>query len=270
MDGSLESLCQHSSVGDLLAQRIHVVLPALLPWVITRPEPLGAQQLWRLPRLAQFLMHSPERFAGHDHPSDSHVESGEITALLHQWRDGDPHALERVIPLVYAELRAIAASQLRQERPGHTLQPTALLNEAYLRLAEHERIQWQDRGHFLAVAAHIMRRLLVDYARARNAQKRGGGDSAVRLSELEEVLAVNPAVDLVDLDAALRELERLDDRQARVVELRYFGGLSIAETARVLDVSITTVKREWQTARAWLWNALSDADLGGGVKEPAL
>ncbi len=169
---------------------------------------------------------------------------------------GDSVAVDRLFPLVYEELRQRAAGLLRHERAGHTLQPTALAHEAYLRLVGRREHAWQDRAHFLAVAARAMRAILVDHARRRNAQKRGGGEAPVTLeanvgAEREAPVAFD------DLDRALHDLARLDERQARVVELRYFGGMSIEETAEVLRVSPMTVKRDWATARAWLYRELS-------------
>ncbi len=188
------------------------------------------------------------RTGGMDSPAD-------ITQLLHAWRAGDGSALERLTPLVYDDLRRIARRSMAGERAGATLQPTALVHEAWLRLARHERIAWQDRAHFLAVGALTIRRLLVEQARRRKAQKRGGGAVTVTLSAAAGQ-AAGPQVDLIALDQALDRLAELSPRQARVVELRYFGGLTVEETARVLAVSPATVKVDWQMARAWLYAAL--------------
>jgi RNA polymerase sigma factor (TIGR02999 family) len=173
-----------------------------------------------------------------------------VSALLIKWRAGDPEALQVLIPLVYQELRRIAQHHLQQERPGHTLQSTALVHEAYLRLMKQGPVEIEHRPHFLAVASRLMRQILVDHARGRRAAKRGGG------FKLEINDAVNAqktqSVDLIALDDALSELAELDPQQSRIVELRFFGGLSIDETAEIVGVSPTTVKREWATARAWL------------------
>ena len=179
----------------------------------------------------------------------------DITELLVAWRQGDEAALEQLIPLVHHELHQIARRCLKGERPGHTLQPTALVNEAYLRLVDLRRVTWRDRTHFLAMSARLMRRVLVDFARSRRYQKRGGGLLKVSLDEAHAV-AVNRGEDLVALDDALNTLGALDERKARVIELRFFGGLSVEETAMVLDVSRDTVQRDWRLARAWLMREL--------------
>ena len=180
----------------------------------------------------------------------------DITGLLDDWGRGDRHALDRLLPVIYAELRRIAARQLRLEREGHTLQPTALVHEAYLRLVEQRSVDWQSRAHFFGVAAQVMRRVLVDHARMRNYQKRGGKLAHVELDEAA-TLATEQAAELVALDEALDALARLDPRKSRVVELRYFGGLSAEETAEVLGVSEVTVLREWGRAKAWLRREMS-------------
>ena len=167
-------------------------------------------------------------------------------------------APEYLVTLLYQELRRLAAGCLRRERPNHTLQPTALVNEAYLRLAAQRRPAWDDRVRFLAVASHLMREVLVDYARARNRSKRGGGVTPICVEDTGE-LAAAPELDLMALDEALSSLEQIDGQQRRIVELRYFGGLSIEETAEVLGVSSATVKRDWRMARAWLHRELSSA-----------
>jgi RNA polymerase sigma factor (TIGR02999 family) len=177
--------------------------------------------------------------------------SHNITHLLHEWSAGDQRALEELTPLVYEELRKQATRYLRRERPGHTLQTTALIHEAYLRLVDARDVDWQSRAHFFAIAANLMRRILVDHARRRDAGKRGGDQ--VRLP-LDEALAVadETDVDLLAIDEALDRLAAIDPQQARVVELRFFSGLSVEETAMALGVSPKTVKRDWAVARAWL------------------
>jgi RNA polymerase sigma factor (TIGR02999 family) len=182
--------------------------------------------------------------------------SQNITRLLLDWRNGDQSALDRLMPLVYEELRRMANHYMRNERRGHTLQTSALVNEAYLRLVDHENIEWQNRAHFFGVAAQAMRRILVDHARTRNYQKRGGGAQQVSLDEAM-TLAGDRAAELIALDDALRELAKMDERKSRVVELRYFGGLSMEETAEALGVSIPTVTRDWNTAKAWLMREIS-------------
>lgn len=179
-----------------------------------------------------------------------------VTRLLRGWGAGDPEAPELLMPLVYDRLRGLARRQLSRERNGHTLSPTALVHEAYLRLAGLRRIRWQDRGHFLALAATTMRRVLVSRARRRLAEKRGGGGVAVPLEDLP-ALSVERSEELLALDDALGALAALDARQVRVVELRYFGGLTIQETAAVLSVSPATVKLDWTLARAWLHRELA-------------
>lgn len=178
-----------------------------------------------------------------------------ISALLTKWRAGDQDALQVLIPLVYQELRCIAQHHLRLERPDHTLQSTALVHEAYLRLVKQGPSQIENRVHFLAVASRLMRQILVDHARRHRAAKRGGG---LKL-ELSEAMGPQkaPNVDLVALDTALKELARLDPQQSRIVEMRFFGGLSIEDTAEIIGISPTTVKREWSTARAWLARELN-------------
>jgi RNA polymerase sigma factor (TIGR02999 family) len=176
---------------------------------------------------------------------------GDVSQLLAEYRGGDRGALDRLIPLVHAELRRIAARSLRAERRDHTLQPTALVSEAYLRLVEQQNASWQDRAHFLACASRIMRNILVDHARAHRADKRGGGQLRVTLGE-EALQTEGPKADFVALDAALDRLAERDEQTSRIVELRYFGGLSNEETAEALGVSERTVKRGWALARAWL------------------
>lgn len=182
-------------------------------------------------------------------PPDSRED---ITRLLHDWSGGDATALPRLVEIVYPELRRIAARRLRDERDGHTLQPTALVHEAYVRLAQQQPgKQWQDRAHFFAVAAQVVRAVLVDHARARRAIKRGAGEVPIDLAIAGESLGAAP-VDLLDLDAALQSLEALDKEQGRIVELRYFAGLSIDETAEALGTSASTVKRGWLAAKTFI------------------
>ena len=187
--------------------------------------------------------------------------SGNITQLLLQWRRGDPSALEELMPLVYEELRRLARHCMRGERSGHTLQTTALVNEAYLRLVNSSRVQWQDRAHFFAIASQLMRRVLVDEARKRRNRKRGGEYTRVTVGEVE--ISSQPRdFDLLALDKALAGLAEFAPRKGKVVELRFFGGLSIEETALVLGISTDIVKREWRTAKLWLLQELSQSESG--------
>ncbi len=179
-----------------------------------------------------------------------------VTQLLVSWSNGDQAALETLTPLVHQELHRLAARYMAGERPGHVLQATALVNEAYMRLVDWKNVRWQNRAHFFGVAAQLMRRVLVDVARTHRRAKRGGGQLQVSLSEAGEVPAAQGA-DLVALDDALKTLETLDPRQSRVIELRFFGGLSLEETAHVLNVSVGTVRRDWSLAQAWLYRELS-------------
>ncbi len=181
----------------------------------------------------------------------------DVTRLLLDWSNGDKAALDELMPAVYDELRHLAAHYLSRERSNHTLQPTALVHEAYLQLVDESRVNWQNRAHFFAAAARMMRHILVDHARAHNAAKRGGGNLKVTLSEAVAAFAT-PDLDLLALDDALNELGELDPQQSRVVELRYFGGLSIEDTAAVLKISPATVKRDWTTAKAWLRRCLKN------------
>jgi RNA polymerase sigma factor (TIGR02999 family) len=183
-----------------------------------------------------------------------HPEPSEVTQLLKAWCGGDQSALAHLAPLVESELRVLARHYLRREGAGHTLQPTALVNEAYLRLIEWHSVEWQNRAHFYAVAAKMMRRVLVNHALARRRQKRGG--SAVLVSLSEAGAKEHRTADVVALDEALMMLAQLDDRKSRVVELRFFGGLSAEETAEVLRISLRTVHREWDLARSWLFREL--------------
>jgi RNA polymerase sigma factor (TIGR02999 family) len=191
------------------------------------------------------------------------MTSADVTSLLSEARRGNPEALDALMPLVYAELRRMAARYLRRERADHTLQPTALVHEAYMRLVDQEHKDWRNRAHFLAIAAHMMRRVLVDHARSRNYQKRGGGAARVALDEAF-VFAAERSGELVALDDALTALAAVDERKCRVVEMRFFGGLSVDETAEVLGLSPTTVMRDWAMARAWLYRAMGGEDTGEG------
>jgi RNA polymerase sigma factor (TIGR02999 family) len=185
----------------------------------------------------------------------------DITRLLHEWRGGDKQALERLIPLVHAELHTLASRYLSHERRDHTLQTTALVNEAYLKLAGQRNVDWQNRAHFFGIAAQLMRRILVDHARRDRRVKRGAGAPHVPLEDFDPpgpADAVDPA-DAYTLDRALSRLEAFDPQQGRVVELRYFGGMTIEETAEVLGISTATVKREWAVARAWLYREITDS-----------
>ena len=184
------------------------------------------------------------------------MSQGQVTGLLRAWSDGDEAALDQLVPLVEAELRRLARAYMRRERQGHTLQTTALVNEAFIRLVDAKEIRWNDRSHFFGIAARLMRRVLVDHARARGYQKRGGGAQRVTF---DDALAVSPrpSLDLVALDRALDTLAAADARKARVVELRFFGGLSVEETADVLHLSTGTIKRDWQLAKLWLLRELA-------------
>lgn len=180
----------------------------------------------------------------------------EITAMLRAWGDGNREALDALVPRVYDELHRQAHRYLRGERPDHTLQTSALINEAYLRLAGQRDVEWQNRTHFFGIAANIMRRILVDYARTQQRVKRGGNERDlpldIALSIVAEMTNEQTKIDLILLNAALDKLAEIDERQARIVELRYFSGLTVEETAQVLDVSEMTVKRDWNVAKAWL------------------
>ena len=192
---------------------------------------------------------------------DEPAGAAHITRLLHEWRNGSQEAFDRLVPLVYTELRALASRQLTREWRHDRLQITAIVSEAYLKLFNQREVDWQNRGHFFAIAAQLMRRILIDHARHRTRQKRGGTAVAV---ELDHALAMPAdavdAVDALDLDRALTKLESLDPDQARIIELRFFGGLTIEETAAALSVSTATIKREWAVAKGWLFRELT----GGG------
>lgn len=194
--------------------------------------------------------------SGDKHNASSAAPSADVTRLLAEWGGGDREALDRLIPLVYDELRRLADRYLRRERADHTLQPTALVNEAYMRLVGQSEVRWQNRAHFIGVAAQLMRRILVDHARGRVASKRGGGRQKLSLQALDSFFE-EPDLDLVALDDALGELAEMDPQQSRIVELRFFGGLTIEETAEVVGVSPMTVKREWALAKAWLLRQVS-------------
>ncbi|HEY0284347.1 MAG TPA: sigma-70 family RNA polymerase sigma factor [Vicinamibacterales bacterium] len=183
------------------------------------------------------------------------MDPAAVTGLLRAWGEGDAKAGDRLIPLVYAELRKRAAAYLRRERPGHTLQPTALVHEAYMRMAGQDRAAWKNRAQFFGVAACMMRRILVDHARALNMNKRAGRLINVELQD-DHAVVTAPDIDVLALDEALTRLAAFDARKTAVAELRFFSGLSVEETAQVLGVSVATVEREWQVARAWLYSAL--------------
>ncbi|HTC40894.1 MAG TPA: sigma-70 family RNA polymerase sigma factor [Candidatus Acidoferrales bacterium] len=186
---------------------------------------------------------------------------GEITMLLRTWSEGDQSALERLAPIVYDELHRLAGRYMKRERPGHSLQTTALVNEAYMRLVDYKRMEWQNRAHFFAVSAQLIRRILVEHARRHNL-KRGGSVQHVSLEEAA-VVGGSRAADLVALDDAMKRLAQLDARKEQVVEMRFFGGLSVEETAEVLKVSAVTVMRDWSTAKAWLYRELTGGATDG-------
>jgi RNA polymerase sigma factor (TIGR02999 family) len=188
------------------------------------------------------------------HDADA-AERARLAQVLADWANHDPAARDRLVPLVYEELRRLAHHYMRHEREGHTLQTTALVNELYLRLAGIDALGWRDRAHFFAMAATLMRRVLVDYARQRGRDKRGGGLSVISLDD--NVIAPQRAVDVIALDEALERLAAVDPQQGRVVELRFFAGLSVKETAEALGISPATVKRDWATAKLWLYQELS-------------
>lgn len=179
----------------------------------------------------------------------------QITQMLLDWTGGDKAALERMMPLVYGELHRLAHHYMNRERPGHTLQTSALVNEAYLRLIDQKNVKWNNRAHFFAIAAQMMRRILVDYARSQRYAKRGAGAVHVSLNHTE-LISHEPTAEVTALDEALTLLESIDPQQARVVELRFFGGLTIKETAEAMDISLDMVKREWSTAKAWLYREM--------------
>jgi RNA polymerase sigma factor (TIGR02999 family) len=194
-----------------------------------------------------------------DQPDQATVS--DASALLRAWSEGDQIALERLTPIVYDELRRVARNYMRRERPGHSLQTTALVNEAYMRLVDYKRMQWQNRAHFFAVSAQLMRRILVEHARRRNL-KRGGAIPRVSLEEAADI-GDGQDPDLVALDLAMNTLAEIDPRKVRVVEMRFFGGLSVEETAEVLKVSTVTVKRDWRAAKIWLYRELAGSTTHG-------
>ncbi len=190
-----------------------------------------------------------------EHKEAQAPDYAEVSGLLRAWSDGDRAALDRLTPIVYDELRRLAGHYMKGERPGHSLQATALVNEAYMRLIDYKRMQWQNRAHFFAVSSQLMRRILVDHARRHNL-KRGGGVQHVALEETA-LVGGDRAADLVALDDAMDELARIDMRKVQVVEMRFFGGLSVEETAEVLKIAPVTVMRDWSTAKAWLYRELA-------------
>jgi RNA polymerase sigma-70 factor, ECF subfamily len=197
-------------------------------------------------------------------PGDEEVQKppvGEVSGLLRAWGDGDRAALDRLTPIVYDELRRLASRYMRGERPGHSLQTTALVNEAYMRLVDYKSMHWQNRAHFFAVSSQLMRRILVEHARRHNL-KRGGGVPHVAFEDTAEV-GGDRAADLVALDDALHALAGVDPRKVQVVEMRFFGGLSVEETAEVLKISPVTVMRDWSTAKAWLYRELTGGATNG-------
>ena len=181
----------------------------------------------------------------------------DVTQKLQAWSEGDKDALAELLPIVYDELHKQAARYIRRERSDHTLQATALINEAYLKLIEQKNVHWQNRAHFFGIAAQLMRRILIDYARTKHRDKRGGDDIKLPLDEAALVATDERSVDLIALDEALTRLAAMDEQQSRIVELRYFGGLNIDETAEALHISPATVKRDWQMAKAWMHHELS-------------
>jgi RNA polymerase sigma-70 factor (ECF subfamily) len=184
-----------------------------------------------------------------------------VTQMLVDWSNGDEQAIEKLMPVVYDHLRRQAAQYLRRERPGHTIQPTALVNEAYLRLVDQHNVHWRSRAHFFAIASQLMRRILVDHARGRQAAKRGGPEVKVTLGD-QMAVSRERDIDLVALDEALTRLSAFDARLSRIVELRFFGGLSVEETAEVLGVSVGTVKNDWSIAKAWLRRKMEPGEAG--------
>ncbi|NLD38195.1 MAG: sigma-70 family RNA polymerase sigma factor [Desulfatiglans sp.] len=191
----------------------------------------------------------------------SEFSSQEVTHLLIAWREGEKDALDKLIPLVYEELRHLAHNYMRGERKCHTLQTTALVNEAYLKLLDCSRVNWQNRAHFLAITAQLMRRILVDYARSKRSYKRGGAAERISLDEFK-LVSRNTDPDLIEIDEALESLKQVDARKCQVVELRFFGGMTAEETAEVLDISPDTVLRDWKFSRAWLAREMKQKVLG--------
>jgi RNA polymerase sigma-70 factor (ECF subfamily) len=195
------------------------------------------------------------------HKEEQAPDDAEVSRLLRAWSDGDRAALDRLTPIVYEELRRLARRYMRGERPGHSLQTTALVNEAYMRLIDYKRMQWQDRAHFFAVSSQLMRRILVEHARRHNL-KRGGGVPHVSFEDTAEI-GGDRAADLVALEDALHALARIDPRKVQIVEMRFFGGLSVEEAAEVLKISPATVMRDWSTAKAWLYRELTGGATDG-------
>jgi RNA polymerase sigma factor (TIGR02999 family) len=189
--------------------------------------------------------------------SMSTTEPGEITKMLLELTDGKRDAVDEILPYIYDELRRLAGGYLRRERADHTLQPTALVHEAYMKLIDQRHVRWQNRAHFFGIAANIMRRILIDHARKNSAQKRGTGEDPISLDNEFIVVSKERSAELIALDDALGELARVDEQKAKIVELRYFGGLSIEETAEVLNVSVPTVNRHWRTAKAFLYSQMT-------------
>lgn len=187
----------------------------------------------------------------------SETNSHEVTQLLISWSDGDKSALDKLMPLIYRSLQKIAHLHLNRERSSHTLQTTALVHEAYMKMIDQNSVHWKNRSHFFAIASQAMRRILIDYARRQIAEKRGGEGEKISLDDID-VASINPDQNLLALDEALNELEKIDPEQTRIIELRYFGGLTVDETAEVLQISPRTVAREWAMARAWLYRNLTD------------
>lgn len=183
----------------------------------------------------------------------------EITQLLRAWSEGDKSALDQLLPLIYGELRRLAGRYMRRENPGHTLQSSDLINEAWLRLADQRQVQWQNRAHFFGIAAQLMRRILIDHARRHHYQKRGGGAIQVSLDETAAVTAAR-AAELLAVDEALERLTAMDARKGRIIELRFFGGLNLDETAEVMGLSSPTIQREWRAAKAWLHRLLTEGN----------
>ncbi|MEP7212391.1 MAG: sigma-70 family RNA polymerase sigma factor [Acidobacteriota bacterium] len=184
-------------------------------------------------------------------------EPQEITQMLLELTDGNEEVVNQILPHIYDELRRLASSYLRRERSNHTLQPTALVHEAYMKLIDQSRVKWQNRAHFFGIAAQVMRRILMDHARKHTAEKRGGDAELLPIEEEILIVSHDKSAELIALDDALQQLAEMDERKARIVELRYFGGLSIEETAEVLRVSVPTVNREWRMAKAWLYSEIA-------------
>ena len=184
-------------------------------------------------------------------------EPQEITQMLLELTDGNEEVVNQILPHIYDELRRLASSYLRRERSNHTLQPTALVHEAYMKLIDQSRVKWQNRAHFFGIAAQVMRRILMDHARKHTAEKRGGDAEVLPIEEEILIVSHDKSAELVALDDALNQLAEMDERKAKIVELRYFGGLSIEETAEVLGVSVPTVNREWRMAKAWLYSEIA-------------